>query len=360
MVMLSADTTAPYFRPALSKEYLRGELHEHELPVESGDFYREHEIELRLREPVTELIPGRHRARTRSGTTIDYGHCVLATGARPSPPSVPGLEHKTTRTLRSLQSSSELRSDAERSETVAVVGSGFIGCEAAVSLARRGKSVTLTAPEDLPQQQRLGAFAGAHILAWLHAEGVHTELSAPLADVTADGRLRLADGRTIDAELTLLATGIQPRVELAAEAGLAVNSGRIRTDTRMRTTAPDVYAAGDVALADNAMAGRPLPVEHWGEALAMGEIAGTNIAGADTEWRNPPGFWTALGERTLKYSAWGDGFDETRVFSQDDGSFTVWYGSDGVIVGVLTHNADTEYERGTDRVRRAVPLSEVG
>lgn len=360
VVMLSADTAAPYFRPALSKEYLRGEAGADELPVEPERFYTEHDIELHLREPVAALLPAEQRVRTSTGATFGYERCILATGAGPAPPAIPGADHEAVRTLRSLDSARELRAAADRSNAVTVVGAGFIGCEAAVSLARRGKHVTLTAPDELPQQRRLGAVAAGRILGWLHAEGIRTELSAQVTEIAPEGTLRLADGRTIAAGLVLLATGIQPRTELAADASLAVSCGRIRTDSRMRTTAPGVYAAGDIALANNATAARPLPVEHWGEALTMGQIAGHNAAGGDTEWDNPPGFWTVLGERTLKYSAWGDGFDETRVCEHHGDALTVWYGSHGTTVGVLTHNADEDYNRGTELVAQAAPLPRHG
>ncbi len=107
-----------------------------------------------------------------------------------------------------------------------------------------------------------------------------------------------------------------------------------------------MFAAGDIALAENGTAGRRLPVEHWGEALTQGEVAGRALAGEDARWEQAPGFWSTIGERTLKYVAWGDGHDEVRLDRGDDGSFTAWYGQDGVTVGVLTHERDDDYERG--------------
>lgn len=355
VVVLSADTAAPYFRPALSKEFLREEFDESDLPIEQQEFYDRYEVELCLNEPVEALWPDEHRMRTQAGRTFSYQRCVLATGARPSS-SLSGADRESVRTLRSLDSARTLRAITERANAVTVVGAGFIGCEAAVSLARRGKTVTLTAPDDLPQQQRLGQVAGGRILGWLHEENIRTELSGKVAQIADGPELQLADGRTIDTELVLLATGIGPRVELAANAGLATAQGRILTDSRMRSTAPEVYAAGDVALAHNATAGRPLFVEHWGEALAMGDLAGRNAAGDDRTWANPPGFWTDLGGRALKHVAWGDGYDEARVHEHGDGAFTIWYASSGACVGVLTHGADKDYERGIELVSQGAAL----
>jgi NADPH-dependent 2,4-dienoyl-CoA reductase/sulfur reductase-like enzyme len=124
----------------------------------------------------------------------------------------------------------------------------------------------------------------------------------------------------------------------------------------MRSSHPGILAAGDVARAFNAAAGRHLAVEHWGEALAMGEVAGRTAAGdRDAAWAQAPGFWSTIGERTLKYAAWGDGFDTARL-EEDGNGFTVWYGRGGACVGVLAHERDEDYERGRELVERGAPM----
>ena len=168
--------------------------------------------------------------------------------------------------------------------------------------------------------------------------------------------MRVAGAPPIDADLVLFAVGVRPRAELAEAAGLELEGGRIVTDERLCTSAPGVYAAGDVALARNAAAGRRLPVEHWGEALNHGAVAGTQAAGGDAVWDAAPGFWSTIGERTLKHVAWGDGFDEARMVVHAGGAFTVWYGSGGTTVGVLTHERDEDYERGRELVEQGRPL----
>src|SRR5581483_7884439 len=141
-----------------------------------------------------------------------------------------------------------------------------------------------------------------------------------------------------------------PRVELAVSAGIELESGAVPVDAHLRTAKPGLYAAGDVAFARNATAGRRLRVEHWGDALGQGEVAGRNAAGADAVWDAVPGFWSTIGEHTLKYGAWGDGFDDSRFEDHGDGSFTAWYGLNGTIVGVLTHERDEDYERGSELI----------
>jgi len=354
--IISADDEPPYQRPPLSKEFLRGEAEDGDLPLEDNDFYREHEIELSLGDPVTSLDPEARTVTTAAGESLSYEHCVLATGSEPIRPDVPGADHEDVLVLRSAASARRLREVASGIRSAIVVGSGFIGCEAAVSLARRGIQVTLMSPEKLPQADRLGAAAGKRIRQWLKAEGVSVLPETTLKGIEDGYRVHTDLVPTVDAGVVLLATGVAPRTELAKKAGLEVFEGRVRVDEHMRTSAARVFAAGDVALAYNTSAGRALSVEHWGEALKMGEIAGRAAAGEDVSWDNAPGFWTVIGDRVLKYAAWGDGYDQAELVNYADGGFTVWYGCTGTTVGVLTHEADDDYERGTALVEQGKPL----
>jgi 3-phenylpropionate/trans-cinnamate dioxygenase ferredoxin reductase component len=154
-----------------------------------------------------------------------------------------------------------------------------------------------------------------------------------------------------------MAAGVQPSAGLASDAGLEIENDRVKTDARMRTSDEHVYAAGDVAFAYNTAAQRHLAVEHWGEALNMGEVAGRAIAGEDAQWDVAPGFWSTIGEHTLKYVAWGDGYDDARLVDHGAGAFTVWYGKDGTTVGVLTHECDEDYEHGRELIEAKAPLA---
>jgi NADPH-dependent 2,4-dienoyl-CoA reductase/sulfur reductase-like enzyme len=160
-----------------------------------------------------------------------------------------------------------------------------------------------------------------------------------------DAGVRLDNGVTIDCDLVLAATGVKPQSRIAAEAGLQIQDSRIVVGSNMATSAPDVYAAGDVALARHEIAGRHLAIEHWQDASDQGAIAGACAAGQDLKWDGVPGFWTTIGEATLKYHAWGDGFERCRMLNRSDG-FTVWYESGNAVVGVLTYNADDDYDLG--------------
>jgi 3-phenylpropionate/trans-cinnamate dioxygenase ferredoxin reductase subunit len=361
VLILSADDAPPYERPPLSKEFLRGEAGSQGLPLAAPQFYRDNDIELRLDDPVAALDRVRGVVRTRSGHTAAYANCVLATGSEPIALPVPGGDHPGVLALRSLSQARLLRSRTARAASAIVIGSGFIGCEAAASLARRGLQVTMLSTEELPQVQRLGRRAAERIAGWLTEAGVRFVGGAEVASVDGGSSVRTADGASFAADLILSAVGVRPRGELAERAGLAMQDRRILVDGRMTTSDPRVYAAGDIALASNGAAGRRLAVEHWGEALRMGEIAGTNAAGGDDSWSDVPGFWSEIGTRTLKYAAWGDGYDRAEIVdhrtpgvpnagADGENGFTVWYSQLGTVVGVLTCDADDDYERGSELI----------
>jgi NADPH-dependent 2,4-dienoyl-CoA reductase/sulfur reductase-like enzyme len=359
VALLSADTEPPYDRPPLSKEFLRGEAGDDELPMEPAGFYGEHRIQLSLDDPVTGLDTRARTVTTESGRTLSYTRCLLATGAEPVRPGLPGADHPAVLTLRSATSARRLRKAAEGARSAVVVGAGFIGCEAAISLSRLGLQVTVVCPEEVPQAGRLGIEAGRILHRWLRSEGVSVLTSTKLEGIETGYRVHTDLVPTMDTGLVLLATGIRPRAGLAERAGIAVQDGRVRADEYLRTSAEGVLAAGDVALAYNVTAGRAPAVEHWGEAVTMGEIAGSTAAGGRRAWENAPGFWSVLGDRTIKYGAWGDGFDEARLIEHGGEAFTVWYGRAGTVVGVLTHQADEDYERGITLVERGEPMTHV-
>jgi 3-phenylpropionate/trans-cinnamate dioxygenase ferredoxin reductase subunit len=169
--------------------------------------------------------------------------------------------------------------------------------------------------------------------------------------------VQLADHEPITGEFVLVAAGVAPNGDFGPALGTV--DGRIVVDAHLRTNRADVFAAGDMAAAHNVTAARQVVVEHWGDAEAMGEIAGANAAGQDREWDAVPGFWSEIGEHTLKYHAWGDGFDDVRFVAHEGGGFTSWYLKDGRIVGVLTSDADDDYDRGEKLVADAAPSSAI-
>jgi NADPH-dependent 2,4-dienoyl-CoA reductase/sulfur reductase-like enzyme len=204
--------------------------------------------------------------------------------------------------------------------------------------------------EERPQLQRLGSSVADRLTDWLTEAGVRLLLGVDVAEIKDGTTVVTTDGQEVSGDLLLSAAGVSPNSELAERAGLRVDDGRIVVDEQMATNSPRIFAAGDVALARNGSAGRALRVEHWGEGLRMGEVAGNRAAGGTDEWTDVPGFWSEIGKRTLKYAAWGDGFERHDLVQHDNGGFSVWYSAGGKVVGVLTHDADDDYERGRELI----------
>jgi 3-phenylpropionate/trans-cinnamate dioxygenase ferredoxin reductase subunit len=356
VTLIGAEPHLPYQRPPLTKEFLRGELEREELALAQASWFAERSVELRLGAPAEEIDPVGGEVRLAGGQSVPADACVLATGSRPQRLPVPGADHEDVLEMRVLEDSERLAERARAASRGVVIGSGFIGCEAAASLAIRGLEVTLVSVEPVPQAARLGADAGERIVSWLREAGVTLILDAEVEAIEDARRVRVAGGPALDADVVLLATGVAPAGELAGAMGLELHDGAVPVDASMRTESPFLSAAGDVAWAFNGSAGRRLRVEHWGDALAQGEIAGRALAGEEAEWNEVPGFWSTIGSHTIKYAAWGDGFDEDRVVDYGHGAFTIWYARDGVAVGVLTHERDEDYQRGRKLIARGERL----
>ncbi len=358
VTILTTEPYPPYNRPPLTKDYLRGETPREDLWLEPPGWFEENAVDLRLATNAHSLDRDRRVVETENGE-IPYDMCVLATGSEPIRLPVPGAEDEDILVMRTIENSTRLRSRVGEESRVVVVGSGFIGCEAAASLSMRGARVTMVSLEERPQLERLGEEVANRIEAWLEGYGVELRLGASVERIereNGDYEVGLGDGSGVEAETVLFGTGVRPRTELAENAGLEVASGGIVSDSSMRTSAPGVFAVGDISFAYNEAAGKRLHVEHWGEALNHGKVAGTVIAGGEAVWSVAPGFWSTIGEQTLKYVAWGDGFDDARFVDHDNGAFTCWYGNEGVCVGVLTHDHDEDYERGRELVESGAPL----
>jgi 3-phenylpropionate/trans-cinnamate dioxygenase ferredoxin reductase component len=355
VLLLTDDPALPYARPPLSKEFLRGDVEETDTELHPASWFDERAITVLASAEVTS-IDVVHKTVTAGGVAHAYRTLVLAAGARPVSPPMPGGE--TALRLRSLSEAARLRKAATGAGSAVVIGGGFIGCEAAASLAMRGVVATVVAPDPLPQVKRIGDEAAERLAAMLAQAGARY-VGGVAVESAEPGRVHLDNGVTIDCDVVLAALGVQPCSDVAEKAGIEVSDSRIVVDSGMRTSAEGVYAAGDVALAHNATAGRPIPTEHWQDAVDQGAVAGANAAGASDEWGAVPGFWSSIGEATLKYTGWGEDFDQAHFRPRGDG-FTVWYETGGTLVGALTHDADDDYDRAAELIRTGWSIRERG
>jgi 3-phenylpropionate/trans-cinnamate dioxygenase ferredoxin reductase component len=269
---------------------------------------------------------------TAGGRRYPYWHLVLACGANPVPLRVPGAEAALT--LRSFADAVILRMAARSADSAVVIGGGLIGCEAAACLAGRGVPTTMVAGEPVPLQRRFGHEVGDRVEKILSDNGVRFIGSTTVTGID-DTHVHLDTGVTLDGDLVVAATGVQPDPH---------------------TSALNVYAAGDVALAYNVTAGRRIPAEHWRDAAQQGLVAGLSTAGHPAAWDKVPGFSCTIGESTLKYCGWGTGHEHSRLVEHQNG-FTVWYESAGEVVGVLSLNADDDYRLADQLVRSHTPMT---
>ena len=357
VLVVSADDRLPYFRPSVSKEYLVGQQQPDELALVAPTWYAERAVEVLLDTVVSGLDPATRVAATSAGP-VRWGRCVLATGSRAACLSVPGADDPSLITVRSAADTERLlASIGDDSGPVAVIGSGFVGCEVAAGLRTLGLDVTMVSVEPRPQQDRLGEPVGALIEGWLVDSGVRVLGGRQVATIEHHGDHHVvvaADTPPVDAAHVIVAVGAEPSTGLAGDAGLDTDGG-IAVGPTMATAADGILAVGDIARAHHDVAGRALRVEHWGDAVEHGRLAGLALAGAPEPWRAVPGFWSTIAGRTVKYVAWGDGHDEVHVQRSGSGT-TVRYGRDGRVVGVLTHDHDEDNEQAEADVHAGRPM----
>ncbi|OBF32997.1 pyridine nucleotide-disulfide oxidoreductase [Mycobacterium sp. ACS1612] len=328
--ILTNDPALPYAKPPLSKEYLCGR--EAKLDLHSAGWFVRNNVELIRGVTVDHIDLARQEVVTEGGRRYPYWHLMLGCGANAVPLRIPGGE--TALSLRSFADAVILRMAARSADSAVVIGGGLIGCEAAACLAEQGVPTTMVAAEQVPLQRRFGEQVGERVAKILSDNGVRFLGSTTVTRI--DGpEVHLDSGGTLDGDVVVAASGVRPDPHLAVDAGLETCDGRIVVDEHMHTSARNVYAAGDVALAYNVAAGRRIRAEHWRDAAQQGRIAGLTAAGQAAAWSKVPEFSCTIGESTLQYRGWGVDYDHARLQDHRDG-FTVYYESDGEPVGVLT------------------------
>lgn len=304
VVLLTEEAERPYERPPLSKGYLLGSDERETAFVHPADWYAEHDVDLRLEAKVTAIHTDEHEVELDGGERIGYDKLLLATGSRPRRLDVPGADLGDVRYLRELPDADHLRDVLDEGHRVAVVGGGWIGLEVAAAARTHGAEVTLIEMADLPLQGVLGEEV-ASVFADLHREhGVELLLGAAVREIVGDGdrvvALVTSDGREVMADTVVVGIGITPRVELAEAAGLAVDNG-VRVDASLRTSDPDVFAAGDVANVDHPLLGERVRVEHWANALDGGPAAARSMLGQEVSYDRLPFFFTDQYDLGMEY-----------------------------------------------------------
>jgi 3-phenylpropionate/trans-cinnamate dioxygenase ferredoxin reductase component len=341
IVVVGDEPTAPYERPPLSKDILRGEAEPGSSRVHDPGFYDEHAIEL-VTDPVTALDPMRRSLELATGAQLDFDTAVLATGATPRRLGVPGSDLAGVHHLRTVDDAVHLREAIRSAGRVAVIGAGWIGSEVAASARQMGADVVLIDPAPVPLRRVLGDEIGA-VFRELHADhGVELRLGCGvdrLEGTSGVASVVLSDGRAEPADVVVAGIGVVPRTELAdAALGLRVDEG-IVVDERLETNIAGIYASGDVASAWHPHYRRHLRVEHWANALNQGITAGRNAAGGREAYDRLPYFFSDQFDLGLEYVGHHEADDALVVRGDLAGRrFIAFWHRDGAVTAAMSVN----------------------
>ena len=338
LVLIGAEDERPYERPPLSKDYLRGEVGREKVYVHEDGFYAEQGIDLRLGKTAVHLNTSSKELTLDNGERLRYDRLLLTTGAEPRRLPIPGAELEGVLYLRSIQDSDVLRERLDRGGRVVVVGAGWIGAEVAASARQRGLDVTVIDPNTVPLERVLGSEVGA-VYRDIHAgHGVQMLMETGVEAFEGDNaveRVRTSDERELACDFVVVGVGVQPRTQLAAEAGIAVNDGII-VDEHLQTSGPGVFAAGDVARAHHPFYGQGIRVEHWANALNQGPAAAHNMLGHTDAYHRIPYFFSDQYDTGMEYSGFARTWDRV-VFRGDPASgefIAFWLAEDRVLAGM--------------------------
>jgi 3-phenylpropionate/trans-cinnamate dioxygenase ferredoxin reductase subunit len=305
ITLLGEEPHRPYERPPLSKDYLQGKADRDSIFAHPEPWYADHAVELRLGTAVTSLDPASRTVTTASGVQLGYDKLLLTTGSTPRRISVPGADLDGVRYLRSVDDSERIKAGFAHAHRVAIIGAGWIGLETGAAARNAGVEVALLERSELPLLHVLGPET-APIFADLHRDhGVDLRSQVAVAELTgrngAVTAVILSDESRIDADMVLVGVGITPNTQLAVAAGLDVDNG-ILVDEHLRSSDPNIFAAGDVANAYNPRLDRHIRVEHWANARRQGATAGKAMLGQDAVDARPSYFFTDQYDLSMEYT----------------------------------------------------------
>lgn len=348
ITVIGDEPCHPYDRPPLSKQFLAGEHDGTEIALRDAEWYLTQGIDLRLGVAVAAFDAVTRRVELADGTALTAEALVLATGGRARRLSVPGGQTATV--LRTRGDAEALRGRLSPGARVLIAGAGLIGAEVAATARHHECHVTLVDPSPLPMEHAIGPHAARALHAQHAAHGVTVIRGGVFA--IEPGQVTLSTGQSVPADVVVAGIGIVPNVELAEDAGLDVDNG-VLVDAGMRTSAPDVYAIGDIAR----VAGTRHRSEHWDNARRTAEAAGRSILGLPSEPRAAPWFWT---------DRYGTHLEMTGLYDPDaeavprgaieDGNGTVFYIRDNRCVGAVSLDRPLDIRAAQRMIDRDVPV----
>jgi 3-phenylpropionate/trans-cinnamate dioxygenase ferredoxin reductase component len=317
LVLVGDEPERPYERPPLSKDYLRGEAEEKPY-VHPAGFYGDHQIELLCSTRVTGVDFGLEEVLLEGDRRLGYDRLLITTGAVPRRLDVPGADLDGIHYLRTLADSERLAARLQEGQRLVVVGSGWIGAEIAASARQKGCEVTMLEMASLPLERVLGPEIGQIYLDLHRSHGVEFLPETTVKHFAGEGSVQhviTGDGAAIETDFVVVGVGVAPRTGLVEGSGLSVDNG-ILVDEHLETSAPGVFAAGDVANAHHPFYGRRLRVEHWANALKQGPVAARAMLGKEATYDEIPYFFSDQYESGMEYTGYATEWDEV-VFRGD-------------------------------------------
>ncbi|MBF4996413.1 FAD-dependent oxidoreductase [Nocardia sp. BSTN01] len=305
ITVITEEPQLPYERPPLSKEHLLGKKSLADFTVHPEQWYRDHEVDLLLGTAVTAVDRSSKTVALPDGSTRPYDKLALATGSRSRRLPIPGADAEGVYMLRTIGQSDALISLFGSARRLVVIGAGWIGLEVTAAARTAGVEVTVLEVGAVPLQAALGDEMGA-VFGELHrAHGVDLRCGVKAAEiVTADGKatgVRLSDDTVVDADAVLIAVGARPNIELAADAGLAVEGG-VLVDESLASSDPDIVAVGDIADQQHPVLGQRVRVEHWATALNQPAVAALTMLDRPATYDRLPYFFTDQYDLGMEYT----------------------------------------------------------
>jgi 3-phenylpropionate/trans-cinnamate dioxygenase ferredoxin reductase subunit len=362
ILLVGREPEPPYERPPVTKEYLRGEAERKDAYVQEPSWYEENGVELLTGRNVLSLDAEARTAKIQGGEEVSFGQALLGTGAMVNILRIEGAENEGIHYVRAFGNADAIRGDVESAERVVLIGGSYIGCEAAASLTAQGKKCAIVAMEDVALSRTFGDRAGRWFQKRLEEHGVEFHGGETLSAFEGDGRVRAVvteSGLTVECDTVVVGAGVRPDAMLAQRAGIEVGDGGIVCDSKLRTSAEGIYAAGDCCSYESVVHGRRIHVEHWDVAMQQGQHAAGNMLGADADYEVVPYFFSDLADWAgLEYV--GPAYEWDREVwrgSADEDEFSVWYLQGGRVAGCLSVDRSEDLAEARRMLAEGVDVS---
>jgi 3-phenylpropionate/trans-cinnamate dioxygenase ferredoxin reductase subunit len=362
ILLVGREPEPPYERPPISKEYLRGDAGREDAHVNPPSWYEENGVELLTGRNVISLDAEARTAKIQGGEEVSFAKALFGTGAMVNILRVEGAENEGIHYLRAFGNADAIRADAEAAENVVLIGGSYIGCEVAASLAAQGKRCTIVAMEEVALSRTFGEDGGRWFQGRLEAHGVTFHGGETLSAFEGDGRVSAViteSGLAVECDTVVVGAGVRPDAMLAQRAGLEVGSGGIVCDSKLETSVPGIYAAGDCCSYESVVHGRRIHVEHWDVAMQQGIHAAANMLGADADYEVVPYFFSDLADwASMEYVGPAYEWDrEEWRGDRESGEFSVWYLQGDRVAGCLSVGRSEELAQARQMIAEKTPFS---